>query len=229
MIGRDIVTRARVALNDPSGVRWPDAEFVPLINDACLYVVMQRPDAAIVSAPFNCQAGTRQTLADLNPDPLRLLDVERNEDGGRAIRHVAREDLDVSDPDWHSFGPTTRVTNYVFDNRDPLAFYLYPPPRAAHRVRVLYVRDPVRLTSTGELDTVVLTPPDVFIDPTLNYVLFRCYAKDSDDTHNASLAALYRGACDSALGIKTATDARFSPSMNSGNTRPAAGTMAGGV
>jgi hypothetical protein len=229
MIGRDIVTRARIALNDPAGTRWTDAMMLPLVNDASLYVVLQRPDAAAVSAPFACVAGTRQTLATLTPDPLRLLDVERNEDGGRAIRHVAREDLDVSDPDWHSAGATTRVTSYVFDNRDPLAFYLYPPPRAGHQVRVRYVRDPVRLASTGELDTVTLTPPDIFIDPTLAYVLHRCYAMDADDAHNASLSAMYRGACDQALGVKTATDAKFSPAMNSGNTRPAAGTMAGGV
>ncbi len=228
MIGRDIVTRARVALNDPSGTRWTDAMFVPLVNDASLYVVLQRPDAAAVSAPFTCVAGTRQTLADLNPDPLRLLDVERNEDGGRAIRLVAREDLDVSDPDWHATGNTTRVTSYVFDNRDPLAFYLYPAPRAGHRIRVRYVRDPVRLNSTGDLDTVVLTPPDVFMHPKLCYVLHRCYAMDADDAHNASLSAMYLGACDQALGVKTATDAKFSPAMNS-PARPAAGTLAGGV
>lgn len=229
MIGSDIVTRARIALNDADGTRWPDAEFVPIINDACLYVVLHRPDAAMVSAPFACVAGTRQTLETLSPDPLRFIDVERNEDGGRAIRHCTREELDVADPDWHQASATTRVTNYVFDNRDPLAFYLYPAPKSGHRVRVRYAQLPVKLASTGDLATVTLTPSDVFIDPVLNYVLFRLYAKDSDYSQNAQLAALYRGACNDALGVKTSTDAKFSPSMNSGNTRPAAGTMAGGV
>lgn len=226
MIGNDIVTRARIALNDPSGTRWPDAEFVPLINDACLYIALQRPDASMVSEAFSCAAGTRQVLP---AGSLRLLDVERNEDGGRAIRHTSREDMDATDPDWHMAANETRVRHYVYDNRDPLTFYLYPSPRAGHRVRIRRSVLPAVIANVGELATRVLTPPDTFIDPALNYTLFRCYAKDSDDSHNAQLAALYRGACDSALGVKTSADAKFSPAMNSGNTRPAAGTMAGGV
>lgn len=227
MKGSDVVSRARLVLNDADAVRWTDAEFVNWINDGCRYIALNRPDSCVVNGTITLAAGSKQSIAGLTPPGLRLLDVVRATASGRAIRLVDRETLDTQIPSWHA--ATQAVpTNYVFDNRDPQTFYVYPPAIVSTVLEIVYSRVPVEIT-TGTLASQDLTPADTYIDPLLNYVLFRAYSKDADFAHNANLAALYIAAVDRALGVKTRSDAAFSPDLNSAGGKVNPGTAAGGV
>lgn len=227
MKGIDIITRARVVLNDADAVRWPDAEFVNWINDACRLIVLARPDAFVVNQAIPLVAGTKQSIAAQTPPGLRVLDVVRNAPNGRAIRLVDREVLDSQNPNWHS-ATAAATTNYVFDNRDPKNFYVYPPAVAAAQVEVIYSRMPVDIT-VATIATADLSLDDIYLDPVLNLVLFRAYSKDADFAQNVQLAASYRAMAESLLGSKIGTDAKFSPDLNSAGGRASASTSAGGV
>jgi hypothetical protein len=227
MKGIDIVNRARLILNDADGIRWTNAEYATWINDGCRFIALLRPDSCVVNGPMNLVAGTKQSIAALNPSGLRLLDVVRAVNTGRAIRLTDRETLDTQIPNWHA--ATAAVpTNYVFDNRDPKTFYVYPPAIANTPVEIIYSRNPVEVTEAS-MSTVDLSVDDIFMDPLLNYVLHRAYSKDADFAQNAELAAGYRNLVQTLLGGKTRTDNAYQPEMNAPTGRPQAGARAGVV
>jgi hypothetical protein len=228
MKGRDIEQRMRLVVNDGDGVRWVGDELALWINDACGFVVMLRPDAVARNAEHTCVAGTKQSIVGMSPKGLRLLDVMRNSPNGRAVRLVDREVLDTQNPNWHAATQKSTITNYVFDNRDPTTFYTWPPAAAGAKLELLYAPEPVKITA-ADLDTVELSVPDIYMDPVLNYVLFRAYGKDAAFAKNMALAAGYRQAAAEALGAKIKADALFSPDLNSPGGSPSAATAAGGV
>lgn len=228
MIGQDIISRARIVLNDADAVRWTDAEFVHWINDGCRVIALLRPDSCVVNGPITLALGTKQSIAGLTPAGLRLLDVVRNITTSRGVRIVDREVLDTQVPGWHGASATQAVTNYIFDNRDPTTFYVYPPSTAGTQLEIIYARNPVVIT-VGTLGTDTLSPPDIYLDPLLNYVLARAYGKDATFAQNKVLADGYNAAFLALLGVKTQADARFSPDLNSPGAMPSAATKAGGV
>lgn len=226
MKGQDIVSRARLVLQDAAATRWGDTELALWINDGCKYIAVQRPDSCAVNQMMALVAGSKQSIAALTPNGVRLLDVVRTA-AGRAITLADRQELDTYSPTWHAdtAGPTE---NYVFDNRDPKTFYVWPPASAGAQIEVIYSRVPQEI-AVSDLGSTVLSLDDLYADALLNYVLFRCYAKDAEATHNADLASLYLQACNSALGIKTSADAAASPDLNSPGGKVAAGVSLGGT
>lgn len=228
MLGQDVVNRARFLLNDADATRWTDGEFVNWINDGCRFIALIRPDSCVVNAEMTCVAGTKQSIAGLTPSGLRLLDVVRNSPNGRAVRLVDREVMDTQNPTWHSAAGSATVTNYVFDNRDPKNFYVYPPATVAAKLEIIYSRNPVEIT-TGTLGSTALSVDDIYMDVLLNYVMYRAYSKDASFAQNAQLASAYRGLVDSLLGQKTSMDAKFSPDLNSPNSIVAKATQAGAI
>jgi hypothetical protein len=212
VIASDIVSRARTILNDADGVRWLDAELLNWINDGQRMITLVRPDASVTSAAVSLSAGTKQTLP---ADALRILDVIRNigadGSGGRAVRLVDRDVLDTQNPTWHADAGQAVVKNFVYDNRDPKTFYVYPPATAASKVEVMYSKLPVNATALSS----ELSVADIYADPLLNYVLHRAYSKDAEFAQNFELSVAYLQACNGLLGVKTQRDAAYSPDLNS--------------
>lgn len=212
MLASEIIDRARVVLNDADGVRWLDSEFFKWINDAQRVIALVRPDSVVSNTTITLVAGTKQTLPT---EALRLLDIVRNITipgaGGRAVRHVDRDVLDTQNPEWHGDAGAQTIKNYVYDNRDPKTFYVYPPALATSKLEVIYSKNPTDVTVLAS----PLAVADIYADPLLNYVLYRAYSKDAEFAQNGALAASYLGTFNSMLGLKTSKDAAFSPDLNS--------------
>jgi len=218
MKASDIISRVRLILDDASGTGWADEELVAWINDACLFVALLPPDSCVVNANITLAAGTKQSLAALSPPGLRLLDVVYNVTTGRAMRMVDRRRLDSAQPTWHG---TTQAppTDYTFDNRDPATFYVYPPSLVGQQLNVVYSRVPVKI-AVGEISSVDLSPSDIYLDPIVNYVLFRAKAKEVEHAADQSAAAGYRMLAGELLGVKGAVDKAFSPVQNTPGATP---------
>src|SRR6478752_8709243 len=181
MLASDVLTRVRLLLQDPDGVRWLDAEQFQWLTDGQRAIVVVRPDASAKNAEIELVAGSKQTLPD---DGLRLLDVVRNvpvtavnsttQTGGRAVRLVDREVLDSQDPSWHIRKAATVIRNYIYDGRDPTHFYVTPPAvkpdtrTGSAKLEIVYVKLPVAVTALDD----VLSLSDIYLDPLVNYVLF---------------------------------------------------------
>lgn len=223
---RAIVSRARIVLNDADGTRWPDAELALWTTDAERTTIVRRPDSGAKGVTFTCAAGSKQSIAGLSPVGLRLLDVVRTATG-RHIRLTDGDALDTHRPGWSAATQGIPV-NWVYDSRVPQTFYVYPPAIVGTEIDIVYVPRAAEVTAAN-LDTLDMVVDDAFSGALLNYVLYRAYAKDSDNAHNATLAAMYLAAFEADLGGKGQADMAYSPDMNSAGGKPTPGSMSGGV
>lgn len=206
MLASDIISSVRVVLNDGAGVYWTDSEMLGWVNDAQLVVAVVRPDSVSDTADVTLVAGSKQSLPT---DGIRLLDIVRNT-GGRAVRLIERETLDLFDPSWHTGTASSTVKHYVYDNRVPMTFYVYPPATAGSSVEMTYSKMPTPATSASS----ALTIPEIYKDIMVNYVLFRAYSKDAEHAANAGLASTYLQILNSLTGVKLSKDVAFQPALN---------------
>lgn len=201
-----ILKRVNTLLVDPTFTRWPKQELLDYYNDATKAIVLVRPDAYTKNTEFTCAAGTKQTLP---ADALRLIEVLRNANG-KVIRYVVRKALDDSYPDWHSSNTATTVDNYTYEERDPKTFYLHPGPAAAVKVDVIYSVAP-QSKALAEVESAqspaLADLDDIYINPIIDFMLYRCFSKDAEYSANSNRAAGHYNAFLQQLGEKTQVDA----------------------
>jgi hypothetical protein len=227
MLASDVLTRARLVLNDIDKVRWLDEEGFQWLTDGQRTIVLVRPDACVANIVDPLVPGTRQ---EIPTGGFRLLDIMRNAPngatiGGRSVRLVDRDVMDTQNPAWHTGTPSLVITNFIFDNRDPTVYYVYPPAAPGAKLEIIYSKAPTTVAALTD----ILSLTDIYIDPLLNYLLFRCYSKDAQFAQNAQLASAYLQTFLGMLGVKTKKDAAYSPDLNpkGANPNPAALQMEG--
>lgn len=225
----DVISRVRSILNDAdaTGYRWTDAELIDSTNDAQRLVALYRPDSCAANSVATLVAGSKQAIPT---DGFRLLDVIRNigADGitpGRSVRIAERDTLDAYDPYWHTNTKKGEVKNFVFDERNPKTFYVNPPVNVGTKVELLYSKYPTEVVTSGD----DLTVTDAYFEAIVNFVLFRCYAKDADFGANAQLANSYLSLFASTMGVKLQKDVAFGPALNRKGGEPGMAIQAGGV
>lgn len=196
LTGANLISRIQDSLQDTTGVRWTEAELLRYINDAQREVVNFKPDAAADHSNVQLSAGTEQSIPDV---ALSLIKVVRNMSatgssatGKRAIRLVDVDVLNSIEPDWHD--PTVTgdaahgsvIKHYVFDPDDPRRFYVYPGVKSGSSVYVELVtaRNPTDLSATSS--TIYID--DIYGNALVDYVLYRCYLKDSEFAGNQQRA-----------------------------------------
>lgn len=156
--GQEILSRAGVILQDTTSVKWPIAELLDWLHDAQREIVLRKPDA--YSKNTSIQLTVSQTKQSIPSDGVMLLDVVRNlgTDGstpGRAITRTERPILDQQRPDWHTDTPSATVKHYMFNEKDPKTFYVYPPQPGSSpgHVEIIYSAAPDPLIATWQAST----------------------------------------------------------------------------
>ncbi|WP_322152300.1 DUF6682 family protein [Paratractidigestivibacter sp.] len=172
----DILKRAARILQDPDFVRWTKEEMLVWLSEGQV-AIARVPGAYTKFAILELKEGARQALPS---DAWGLLTITHNvdEDGSplKAVRLVTRSLLDCYEPNWHGAPERQIVENFVYDDRSPREFYVYPPNDGYGRLEISYMAIPKELTA--ETDETVL---DETFDPALlSYVLYRAQSKDSD-------------------------------------------------
>lgn len=217
-----LLTRAATILQDEAHVRWPLPELVEWLNDGQRAVVAAKPSANAASTIYTLVYGTRQALQ--HDTHLALLRMPRNIVsetplvGGRVIRPVSRETLDASAPDWHdpqAHPYKIEVRQYIYDESDPRAFYVYPGNLGGGKVEAIVSVLPAPVTASGDPDAIAsyntaLGLPEPYGVILLDYVLYRSFAKD-DVAGDSGRAQLHLQAFMSALGIKAQAENANSP------------------
>ena len=215
--GTSIVSRAAIVLQDTTGVRWPQTpELLLWLNDGQREIVLRKPDANAQNVVTKLTTGTKQTLPDgttvnnpagtANPAGIQLLDVIRNMGTGstpsRAVTRIDREILDEQMPTWHSSADgTATVQHYMFDQRDPKHFYVYPYYSSGTQqyIEIVYAASPSDLATLGA----VISLDDVYSGVLLDYILYRAYSKDADLSPTAPQRAIsHYNAFLASLGAK---------------------------
>lgn len=208
-----IITKARDVLQDATAVRWIDAEALRWLSEGQRYITLHRPDASAITANITLVAGTKQTLPAA---AMRLLDIVRNmgvggSTPGAPIRIVDREVLDAQVSDWHTQAGITSFKHYVYDQRNPKSFYIYPPASGTSpQVEAVYTIVPAELAAVGN----AINIDDIYEPVLLDYFLYRALSKNAEYAGDMNRATMYLNACNGALGIKGNVDIATSPNKN---------------
>lgn len=206
-----IIARAGVLIQDATNVRWPAQELLDWLNDGQREIVLFKPEASVTNASVLLTASlTKQSIPAAG---IVLLDVVRNmgvagATPGDAIRIVSRDVLDSQLPGWHSQANADgKIKHYMFDPRDPKTYYVYPQaPATALYVELVYSSSPSVATNNGNI-----TIDDIYANALLDYILYRCYSKDSSFAANAQLAAAHYQLFTGSIGGKSAVEALSNP------------------
>lgn len=201
----DLIQRAEIITQDKTSVRWPKYEWLKWYNDAILFVVNRRPDVSVKNVNFTVD--NTDTKQSLPADGLSLFTVVRNVTSGRPIREIPREVLDDQYTDWHMH-TSDDIDHFAYDPRDPKSFYVYPRPTgASHTIEIMYPYAPEAVTITDfDTDTQTIGIDDSYVNPVLDFMLYRAYSKDADYAENAQRAINHLQAAESSIGTKTQSD-----------------------
>ncbi|NIF85362.1 hypothetical protein F3J24_17770 [Comamonas sp. Tr-654] len=202
---KDVIQRGVVTTQDTTSIRWPVGEWVRYLNDGQREIMLHRPDAFNKSAVIDCVAGTKQALP---ADGAKLIDVQRNSTATskRAVRICSREILDAQMPNWHSIPGAAEIVHFMYDPREPKAFWVYPPATIAAKLEVNYSATPTDIAepAAGSDYTAVvgdISVADIYANSLLDYMLYRVYLKDADYAGNGARAQAHYAAFATALGI----------------------------
>jgi hypothetical protein len=213
----NVITRAGDLLQDQTNVRWPEAELLRWLNDGRREIAIARPDLYAVVSVVSLAAGTKQSLP---ADGNRFIDAYRNmaPDGItslNAVRPVEREILDAQNPAWH-LDAAGATKHFMFDERVPRTFYVYPQAVANAKLEIAYSQTPTDIVSTST----ELTQEDIYSGALVDYVCYRAFSKDAEYAGNVQRAALAYQQFSNALGSGDARDLTTSPNTARIDGRP---------
>lgn len=209
----NILARVNNILQNTGSIRWSSSEQLEYLSDGQREIAMIRPSATATHANIQLATGTEQSIP---ADGLRLFSVNRNMSGTAAnatgARAISKVNLDVinsEEPSWHDSTVTgkaahgTVVKHYMFDDRDPRKFFVYPGVSGNAYAEVVYSKNPTALTSTS--DTIQVD--DMFVNALINFVLYRSYLKEGEFAANFQRAGSHYQLFTQALGLTAQADA----------------------
>jgi hypothetical protein len=217
----DLIVRAQTLLQDEDSVRWTVAELQYWLNDAYKETIGLRPDVNAQTAEFTCVAGPRQNITGSFPNAIRLIEVVRNlaaTSDKSSIYLTSRKSLDTQRRSWYSETPSTTIELYTFDARTPKEFLVYPPASASARLEVIYSILPAEhaLTDTQLLDPTTaetIRIDDRFATVLFDYMMYRAFSKDAEQTTMMQRAVAHYQAFQNALGTNLQADAASQPGV----------------
>lgn len=209
LTGTNITDRARRVLQDSAsgGTRWLDAEVLDWINDAQREIVLLKPNAKSTTSDETMVEGSKQTIPT---GGIQLLNVVRNVDGD-AITRVDRSVMDAENRGWHEDTASNTALHYIFDEDAPEVFYLYPQQTVSpSSVEIVYSAAPTDLANLAA--TIDLN--DIYMNPILDYLLYRAYSKDTEYAGNQQRAQSHFLSFQASLGFKAQAEQISSPNQN---------------
>ena len=214
MTPSEVFARVSNVLQDESFVRWPQEERLRYLNDGRREMAVLRPDIYATTETLTLVAGTKQVL------PLhgfQFFDAIRNiaADGSpcAAVRVVEREVLDATRPNWHN-DPAGPVRHFVFDERTPRIFFVYPPVAAGQKLEISHAVEPAELL-LANITTDQLSQESVYAGLLADYIIHRAYMKDAEYAGNGALAQQHYQRFLTGLGV--GGKRAFTTSPNAGN------------
>lgn len=225
----DVLTRAKIILQDGDSVRWPLPELALWVLDGAKEIALRQPSATAVTVSMDMAIGTRQTVGALYQSMIRAVRNMDGSNGGRSITSVARAVLDAQSPDWHD---TSRVVfkkivkHVVIDVMDPQSFYVYPGNDGTGEIEVVVSKIPVMSAAPADPDDLddyaAITVPLIgtYLSALVDYVLARSFSKDSQYAGSEQRAAMHAALFQGAVGARESSNMTANP--NTTNAQPRA-------
>ena len=209
MLAQPIIDLINTITNDASNVTYPLADLYLAINDAQRLVCIHRPDANSSTSNLALVAGSKQTLPS---GARRLLDVVRNmgADGSTIGTSIAAgispEAMDSIDPDWHN-ATSTKVSKFVYDERRPTEFYIYPGVAPTFYIEIKTADNPTDITSgSSSIDV-----DDSYAPCLVSWACYRLFSRDGQESPNYARGESHKQMVFDTLGVKITADMAVSP------------------
>ena len=206
----DLIDKAEEILQDNTNVKWSQQSLLSYLNDAQREIVLIRPDANVSNEQFTLAQSAKQTLP---ADALRLLSLYKNASPTtKTIQNIQKKVLDDTVSDW--YGTTgTFVEYYVYDERDPKNFYVYPHPSGGgHKADIVFSFAPDKINIADfSTSTTVIGLDDIYANAIFDYMLYRAYQKDTESASDLNKATLFLQSFQNSMGIKSQADTASSP------------------
>lgn len=216
---QQIIDKAEIILQDNTNVRWPADELLGWLNDGQREIVKIKPEANPVNGTMQLAVGTKQALP---AGGIQLIDVVRNmgstgSTAGDVVTNIPRAVLDQTNRSWHTETPVATIDHYMFDDRDPKHFYVYPPSNGTGHVELIYSASP-----TDILIGANITLDDYYSNALLNYILYRAYSKDANFSANDGRSRDAMNLFLNAMGIYETSEKANNPNYQTRVTMPQA-------
>ena len=221
MLAETLINRVRDQLHDNQDVRWALEEKVRALNIAQKMVVVAKPDANTVTVALELAVGT--TRQRLPARGFKFLRLTRNlgVDGtttGRVITFVDYDAMNLENIGWHTDTAAAVIQHFMYDNTDPLTFWVYPAAHATTKVFVELVHsaEPTEIDEAAynsALDVIGL--PDIYEAALFDFMLSRLFLKNEEASDQAA-AQLHAQLAYQSLGVKTQKDNLFNPQIRTG-------------
>jgi len=208
---KTIIDKASLLLADVSQSFWLVSELLGWINDGQRDIATTIPQANVKNIALQLVAGVKQSLPS---DGILLMDIPHNLGAtgttmGTVINHVPKEIMLKRIPGWTTTMASGIVKHYIYSAIDPLIFYVYPPqPSATKYVECVYSALPA-LIANANVGTKI-TIPDYFQTELLDYVLYRAFSKDFDNSAQLARGQEHYQLFINALTAKAKADAALS-------------------
>lgn len=208
MLAQEIIDDCEKTLQDPSNARWSLDELLSWLNEGQRVIVKNKPNAYSLTAALPLSSGTYQSMP---ADAIQLLDVIRNSSTStRIVRQTTREELDAINPSWHDpANAAEEVDHFTYTDYEPLSFYVQPPNDGNGQLEILYSAIPPEVNDP--IDT--MSVPDFYRSALVDYVLYRCFLKDSEDAANRAMAETFYGQFMSGLALLAQNETDKPPFM----------------
>jgi hypothetical protein len=217
----DIISKAATLLKDVTGVRWSPLELQGWLNDAYREIVNFRPDSNAQTGTYACVAGPRQNITGTFAQATQLLDVIRNVAAGSdksAVKLITRQSLDDMNRSWYGLAGAVTVERYAYDPRLNKEFLVYPPAAVGAQLEIIYSSVPAAHALTEQqlenpATAEVIRISDAYGNALLDYVLYRAYSKDAEESANAARAVAHYQAFQNSIGVKGQSEAASQPGV----------------
>ena len=177
--GPTLLRKLRIELQDVTGKRWPDA--ADCLNRAADEIAIHRSDLFANTVTHDLQQGARQALPE---GALRLVEAICNQDGTPVTLCESRREMDMAAPGWMKSAPRGQVRQYLYDLREPTAFYVWPPALAGIKLDMIVTRRPAHLGADGA-GSIDLDP--IYEGALLKGGVWQAMSRDAEYAENAAV------------------------------------------
>lgn len=196
---------------------WTLQDLVRYANDGALDMLVKRPDLFNLDIDHPLVAGVKQTLPELG---TKLIGITHNTVGDQLpVSLIQRTLLDAQMPGWRRELPTIEIQHFMYDERQPKVFEVYPPAKLGARLQIEFAAIPVDMPIPAEGTQLAAIAGDINVPEPQSialqhYITARCYAEGSE-AGNLGHAQAFFSLYASDLGVEIQATKAVAPTATS--------------
>lgn len=213
---KSVLEKVIGTLQDDSYTTWTLQDLVRYGNDGALDMHVRRPDLFNMDVDMALIAGVRQTLP---VNGSKLIEITHNTVGENApVTLIQQALLNAQLPGWRSELQTLEIQHYMYDDRQPKVFDVFPPAKVGARLQTKFAAIPVDMpipAPGAQLEDVAgdINVPDLQSVALQHYITARCFA-ESSESGNLATAQTFFSLYASDLGVEIQATKAVAPTAN---------------